>query len=175
MNVSVRCSCGVTFTVAPWRARRGEVRYCSRPCMYRFRVVAQNGGQFKPGDRPSPDTEFKPGCRSNPAGEFKPGHRASPETEFKPGNVPHNWKGDSVGYDALHSWVSRHYGRPDTCEECGRTGAPIDWANRSGEYRRDRDDWLALCKRCHKAHDSGPNYGNSTRAFGPDGKRLVTT
>lgn len=69
-----------------------------------------------------------------------------------------NWKGDKVGYVALHMWVARHLGKPDTCEYCGRTGLKgrqIHWANKSGKYCRDLTDWLRLCVPCHSAYDLG--------------------
>ena len=27
-----------------------------------------------------------------------------------------NWKGDSIGYEGVHSWLEREYGRPQKCE-----------------------------------------------------------
>jgi len=66
------------------------------------------------------------------------------------------WKGDKVGYDALHDWVKRRLGRPTKCEHCGTdglTGKQIHWANKSGEYLRDLSDWLRLCKHCHDIYD----------------------
>ena len=32
------------------------------------------------------------------------------------------WKGDKVGYDALHTWLYRELGKPDTCEFCEKIG-----------------------------------------------------
>jgi len=66
------------------------------------------------------------------------------------------WKGDNVSYSALHHWIMRNYGKPNTCEHCGRTGLKgkfIDWANKSGKYLRDLSDWMTLCKSCHKIYD----------------------
>ena len=67
------------------------------------------------------------------------------------------YKGDGVGYRALHRWLDNNYGKSDTCEKCGKpnlTGHWIHWANKSGEYKRDISDWLRLCAKCHKEHDS---------------------
>lgn len=67
-----------------------------------------------------------------------------------------NWKGDDVGYFALHSWVNRKLGIPDTCDHCGKsglTGHKIHWANKNHEYNRDLADWLRLCVTCHKKYD----------------------
>lgn len=66
------------------------------------------------------------------------------------------WKGDDVGYIALHSWVKRRLGKPSKCEHCGKdglTGRQIHWANKSQEYKRDLTDWLRLCVSCHIKYD----------------------
>ena len=66
------------------------------------------------------------------------------------------WKGDKVSYGALHQWVVRKLGKPDTCEKCERTGLTgynIQWANKSGKYLRDLSDWIRLCAKCHYHYD----------------------
>lgn len=92
-------------------------------------------------------------------------------THFKEGYIPFNkgkaspfkdeaspvWKGDEVGIVALHAWVKRRLGFPDTCVNCRRVSANhqiIQWANKSHEYKRDLNDWLRLCAKCHKAYDT---------------------
>lgn len=67
------------------------------------------------------------------------------------------WKGDGVGYYALHHWVRRKLGIPKICWECGFESDRIrlfHWANISREYKRELDDWARLCAKCHKAYDS---------------------
>ena len=67
-----------------------------------------------------------------------------------------NWKGNEVGYRSLHYWVVNHLGQPDACEFCeesGFSGHRIHWANKSQEYKRDLEDWIRLCAKCHKAYD----------------------
>lgn len=65
-----------------------------------------------------------------------------------------NWKGDSVGYQALHAWVWRWKGKADHCEQCGSTeNSRYFWANKSREYKRDLDDWIQLCGKCHFKYD----------------------
>lgn len=75
------------------------------------------------------------------------------------------WKGDEVGYVALHNWVHQWRGKPTSCEHCGVEGEilmrndgmrywSIQWANKSGEYLRDLTDWLGLCISCHRVYDS---------------------
>jgi hypothetical protein len=62
-----------------------------------------------------------------------------------------NWKGDAVGYSALHGWVRRQLGRPSNCERCGNTQANrYEWANRSRQYKREVADWERLCVSCHR-------------------------
>ena len=66
------------------------------------------------------------------------------------------FKGDTVGYRALHLWVERNLGKPENCIHCGITGLTghlINWANKSGEYKRDLEDWLRLCVKCHREFD----------------------
>ena len=75
----------------------------------------------------------------------------------------YNWKGDEVSYGALHFWIRRKLGRPKQCSKCGVMGRKngknwsIHWANKSGKYKRDLSDWIALCVKCHKKYDS-KNY-----------------
>ena len=60
------------------------------------------------------------------------------------------WKGDRVGYGALHAWVYRKLGRKNICDICGTIEAKrYHWANVSGEYKREISDWVRKCARCH--------------------------
>lgn len=64
------------------------------------------------------------------------------------------WKGDDVGYYALHAWIARELGKPQHCSICNDTSDRIyDWANVSGEYLRIKADWIRLCKKCHADFD----------------------
>lgn len=72
------------------------------------------------------------------------------------GEKNRKWKGDSVGYRALHIWVNARKGKPKICELCGKkktTPKSIQWANKSGEYKRDLNDWISLCVKCHREYD----------------------
>jgi hypothetical protein len=70
-----------------------------------------------------------------------------------------NWKGHEVGYFALHTWLNRNRAKTGVCESCGATPEPkkrrvaTEWANVSGEYRRDVTDYLELCVSCHRKLD----------------------
>lgn len=88
---------------------------------------------------------------------FREGH--IPVNAFKPGQTMGDknikWKGDDVGYDALHDWVARVKGRPKQCEHCGSNNPDkrYEWANKSREYKRDENDWIRLCRSCHMRYD----------------------
>jgi hypothetical protein len=75
-------------------------------------------------------------------------HDMSDEKHFK-------WKGDFVGYHALHAWVTRKLGKANKCVSCDVKSTTYHWANKSGEYLRDVKDWLELCVRCHSRFDRG--------------------
>jgi len=72
-----------------------------------------------------------------------------------------SWKGDKVGYSALHSWVRRCKGKAKICEKCNKENGPakdgrfklVQWVNISREYKRDLEDFMALCVPCHKKYD----------------------
>lgn len=76
-------------------------------------------------------------------------------SESQKGKLSNNWKGDEATYNSIHHWIRDTYGRPTQCEFCKGhfSGRKIEWANKSGDYKRDRDDWLRLCARCHKAFE----------------------
>ena len=82
------------------------------------------------------------------------------------GENNHSWRGEGASYGAKHIWIAKHYGKPDKCETCGTSGLIgkyINWANISGEYRREKSDWKRLCKKCHVAFDDTINRGWQTR------------
>lgn len=62
-----------------------------------------------------------------------------------------------AGYSAIHKWVRRWKGKPDTCENCGRTNCRIEWANKDHLYERILEDYIALCVPCHKRFDKENN------------------
>ncbi len=68
------------------------------------------------------------------------------------GKRNHNWKGDAVGYHALHGWIKTQLIKPQTCRDCNQQ-KKLDLANISGEYKRDLSDWEWLCRSCHMKKD----------------------
>ncbi len=72
-----------------------------------------------------------------------------------------NWKGDKAGHHSFHTWVRTRLGTPKKCEHCGTTDAKFfDWANKSGEYKRDLNDWIRLCRKCHRQYDEQLGRGS---------------
>jgi hypothetical protein len=72
----------------------------------------------------------------------------------KTGEKAHQWKGDDVGYFALHQWVYKNKGKPKECSFCKTKEGKIQWANVSWEYKRDLNDFMPLCVECHRGYDS---------------------
>lgn len=105
-------------------------------------------------------------ARGNNGNGYKKGHPQynTGRTRFKRGNIPANWKGDAVGYTALHDWVRRNLGTPQGCDDCGTTEKRIyQWSNMSGEYKRDLSDWKRRCIPCHKSYDLNRIRGGGKR------------
>lgn len=78
--------------------------------------------------------------------------------QSKRGSAHHNWKGDNVGYRALHRWVEGRMGKPKGCAHCGQDNPEkrYHWANISKQYKRLTTDWVRLCTKCHGAYDRKP-------------------
>lgn len=67
-----------------------------------------------------------------------------------------DFKAGRTQYVDVHKWAYRYWGAPMTCEFCNETkqsNYSIHWANISGEYKRERSDWLRLCAKCHYHYD----------------------
>ena len=100
-------------------------------------------------------------------GKIKPpswkGKKASLETRLKmsqshgKGEANHNWKGDKVGYSGVHRWVESRLGRPNKCinKLCSKKSVVFEWCNISHSYKRELNDWVRLCRSCHRKYDLG--------------------
>lgn len=64
-----------------------------------------------------------------------------------------NWKGDNVTYYALHQWLRRNFKKPKRCQKCKKE-KPLEIANVTGTYGKDRKNWKWLCKSCHSIADN---------------------
>jgi len=89
---------------------------------------------------------------------FKKGKKAKNWNGFNKGdNIGedhHNWKGDNASYIAFHQWIYRHKGKATKCEKCDSI-EDVEWANKSHEYKRELNDWIQLCTKCHGKYDAG--------------------
>ncbi|HEC65687.1 MAG TPA: hypothetical protein ENI23_10350 [bacterium] len=126
-----RDQCEIIITTSENRLNGGRDKFCSRKCSLNvFRKKGQEANRGKPPwnkGRKMPQISGKNNCL---------------------------WKGSEVGYYALHEWIRRQLGKPRKCSKCGTKKAKrYEWANISGEYKRDVDDYIRLCKSCHHKYD----------------------
>lgn len=63
------------------------------------------------------------------------------------------WRGDKVGYRAIHDYIVRSLGKPSKCNHCKATDKKrYEWSC-DGEYTRDLNKWERLCVACHRKKD----------------------
>jgi hypothetical protein len=87
------------------------------------------------------------------------------QSEKRMGKTPWNkGKFDLDTYYGLHNWVKKKRGNADECEKCGKTNH-VGWCNKSNEYKKDLNDWLKLCKKCHWHHDKN-HFGSMKKIYG---------
>lgn len=64
-----------------------------------------------------------------------------------------------MNYSYIHEWARKTFGKADRCEECHVVKPAQEgkrfycWANLSGEYKQDINDWKMMCYSCHKKYD----------------------
>ena len=75
-----------------------------------------------------------------------------------------NWLGDKAGYHAMHKWVYRQKGKPTICKHCNITSQDkqLYWANKKHDYKRNINDYIALCASCHRKYDLKNNPKKKT-------------
>ena len=78
-----------------------------------------------------------------------------------------NWKGDKIGYGAVHMWLRSTYGKANKCEnpDCVYPRkndrkelliAPkrFEYALLRGKkYSRKRENFIMMCASCHRKYD----------------------
>ena len=70
-----------------------------------------------------------------------------------------NYEG-AIKYSTLHMRVKARLGKAQKCTRCKSTSAQkYEWANKSGKYFEDKEDWLELCCSCHKLYDHALYFG----------------
>lgn len=148
-NVKRNClKCNLYFEryMEPHKLRKGGGKYCSRSCSNAV------------GTKHTEKTKKR-------LSESKMGTK-NPQYGLREEKSMH-WKGDSVGYYGIHDWIERQRGKAQICENCNTDDAKrYEWANISGEYRRDLSDWKQLCKKCHNDYDGVNAWQNWKRSKG---------
>lgn len=166
MNICEDCNKVLVKSTARWCKTHGY-KHRTRPSGLKYKVTKDNPTSFKKGHKPW-NANTKGLVKAN-SGSIKKGERRSVKTEFNKyntkGNKNHNWKGDEVGYQALHAWVKRELGKAVVCNKC-QSNVKVEWANISFDYIRDKQDWVSLCHKCHMANDAQYGWGKATERFG---------
>lgn len=69
-----------------------------------------------------------------------------------------NWKGDNIGYNAIHLWLRKTF-KKTSCEKCG-SDKNIQWAKlKDKPYKRVREYYWQLCASCHTIYDNPQGNG----------------
>ena len=106
-------------------------------------------------------TEARRGWVKGQPRRFLPGHHARLLAErYRKeyigkfvGEKSARWKGSEISYEALHTWVRYSKEKTGKCSTCSHRGV-TQWANISGVYLRDLDDFAEMCQSCHKELDN---------------------
>lgn len=67
---------------------------------------------------------------------------------------PIEYTGEKNDYNVIHDRMSQKLVKPTGCSICGTVEKELEMANKSGAYREDEEDWIFLCKKCHRRFDS---------------------
>jgi hypothetical protein len=73
---------------------------------------------------------------------------------FRTNEKHHAWKGQKASYSAAHKWMANNFKKIDSCFKCYGNKPRTEWANVSGKYKRDQNDWIELCSSCHRHFDT---------------------
>lgn len=150
-NTRVCIYCSNEFVAAIQNLGRGNGKFCSRLCQIAWQSESKRGKQpYEITDANREARRLAKLGKPNPSKGIKRPHIWDEKHAL--------WKGESVTYRTLHSWVVRRLGQPSKCINCnsdGLSGRQIHWANISHDYHRELDDWMRLCARCHRAYDTG--------------------
>jgi len=71
-------------------------------------------------------------------------------------NVASHKKLRGGGYDAIHKWLRKHYGKADRCENpfCDGKSKRYHWAKLTeAKYEHKRENFWMLCASCHRVYD----------------------
>ena len=81
-------------------------------------------------------------------------HKCSMTARTSKGIDHPNWKGDNASYRSVHIGIQSKLGKASHCSiNSNHVSTVYHWANISGEYKRDCNDWRSLCPKCN--HNDG--------------------
>ena len=163
MELTKKCLlCGKTIikrqneSLKDWNDRH---KYCSRECTNKARIGKPSWNKGKKlhydawNKNKKMSEEF---CEINRKSHLGQIAWNKNKEHLKIRNEKHyRWRGDDVGYGAIHSWVRRKKGKPEICIDCGATvqDRKLQWSNIDHKYRRDINDYVGRCSSCHKKYD----------------------
>jgi hypothetical protein len=142
--------CHIEFMGERWRVNKGLERFCSPNCTNVWKKESPIFHKPRSEEVKKKISLSHIGIRQTE--ESKQKIRIARARQI----VPKFWNGSKREYMNLHQNITRWWGKPTTCENCGKTGLSghfIHWANVSNEYKKERSDWKRLCAKCHKQHD----------------------
>ena len=82
-------------------------------------------------------------------GNLKPGYGKGMKFPDRAGPNNHLWRGDSVGYYGIHSWLRKEFGKANNCENpgCLKISKIFQWAKlKDKSYSRKRENFWMLCQ-----------------------------
>jgi hypothetical protein len=65
-------------------------------------------------------------------------------------------------YSGIHTYLLREYGNAPECIWDKSHTSRLEWANVSGAYTTDLEDYLPMCASCHRKFDVTENQRNIT-------------
>lgn len=161
--IVVCSSCSKSFNKDPYRVKKCRTHYCSNECTKTGKLV----------DCPTCRNQFYVSAAVQRSGKgiycSKKCNHVGLSVRYKDEGSP-SWKEGKLTYSGIHAWVRRKKGAPKKCELCGDTEKGYyEWANKSGNYLRDLEDWIRMCKKCHNDYDgvnAWQNKSNTARQVG---------
>jgi len=80
------------------------------------------------------------------------------------------WKGEEASRTAKHMWIYKQFGKANHCSNpnCDKKSNKYEWANISGEYKREIFDYKQLCVICHRKMDLRKEFCKSGHALNGD-------
>lgn len=157
-NIKKHCDvCSKEFYVFP-NPQNIKQKFCSRDCYYKGRPKHKHTKESIEKMRQAklghgwPKEYYENQSRAQKE-RFK--HEKPWNKDKRYGKAVWYWRDNPNAYRRLHKRIQRKYGTPKICEHCGRTDlVRYQWANKSGNYQENREDWIRLCPKCHYKYDN---------------------